>query len=224
MGGGFQFVEIIILALVAAFIALRLRSVLGRRTGQERPSSAEAEKRDPNDAAAGTIEGEVVEASMRGGSAYWSLSKKMKTEIDTITRRDRNFDLEGFLDGAEKAYSTILEGFWSGDKKAIQPFLSETVYQQFHGAIKDREKKGQTVENRLIDVSQVKLKDVLLDSRRAELTVEFMSDIVAVTKDKEGKLVEGDLSDSVQVTDIWTFARELGSRDPNWVLVATRAG
>lgn len=224
MGGGFQFVEIIILALVAAFIALRLRSVLGRRTDRERSSSAEAEKRNPKDTAAGIIEGEVVEASMRGGDAYWSLSKKMKTEIDAITRGDRKFDLNGFLEGAEKAYSMILEGFWSGDKKAIQPFLSETVYQQFDGAIRDREKKGQTVENRLIGTSQVNLKDVLLDSRRAELTVEFMSDIVAVTKDKAGKLVEGDLSDSVQVTDIWTFARELGSRDPNWILVATRAG
>ncbi len=118
----------------------------------------------------------------------------------------------------------VLEAFWAGRKEDIREFLSDQVYNQFSGAIDERENEGLKVENRLLDTDEISVDRAQLAGRTAEITIKFISDIIAVTRNREGSLVEGDLSDSIQVTDIWTFSRELGSRDPNWLLVATRAG
>jgi predicted lipid-binding transport protein (Tim44 family) len=222
---------IIILAMVAAFILLRLRSVLGRRTGHEAPPprditpkrrDAEAETGDERDSyghkAASLTHFEAPDETLD------KLSPPSRDAAEKIISIEGDFHPGSFIDGAEQAYGMILEAFWAGKLEEVRSYLSDQVYSQFESALKAREADGLVVENRLIEVTDKKIDLIEILDRHARIVVRFVSEIVSLTKDSDGKLVEGDMSDTVKVTDIWTFSREVGSRDRNWALTATRAG
>lgn len=231
MSESLHFVDIIIWAMIAGLIFLRLRSVLGRRTGGERPpqnrnsgnfgqkpaAANESGGRDEEFSAAGPEED-------AGIGSFQGLAPQVRQSLEAIWRRDKSFDLEVFLDGAKRAYEVILEGFWAGTRDDIRPYISDDIFDQFSSAIEVREKEGLTVENKLVETTGLSVDDARLDGDIAEITLRFISDIISITKNREGDLVEGDMSDAVKVTDIWTFSRSTRSKDPNWTLVATRAG
>ncbi len=227
MNGSFQFLDIILYAMIAAFIFLRLRRVLGRRTDHERsaPSAHGSKSKQQrtralvDDRSRADEDSELTELTLQR-----NLPAAVRKELAKIARAEPSFRLDEFLQGAKRAYRMILEAFWAGQKEEFRDFLSDQVYDQFSGVIDGRENEGLKVENRLLDTDEISVDSARLVDRTGEITIKFISDIIAVTRNREGTLVEGDLSDSIQVTDIWTFSRELGSRDPNWLLVATRAG
>ena len=227
MNGSLQFLDIILYAMIAAFIFLRLRNVLGRRTGHQGsgPSAHDARSKQHRAGALADDQSRADEDAERAELALQrNLPAAVKKELANIARAEPSFRLDEFLQGAKRAYKMVLEAFWAGRKEDIREFLSDQVYNQFSGAIDERENEGLKVENRLLDTDEISVDGAQLAGRTAEITIKFISDIIAVTRNREGSLVEGDLSDSIQVTDVWTFSRELGSRDPNWLLVATRAG
>lgn len=215
--------DIILLAMVAAFILLRLRSKLGEHSENDRfpPPAANRDHgrtRHPArtyDAEATEEEPNVVDLEGDPG---------LRRTFMEIRKADSGFDVNQFLDGAQQAYGMILEAFWSGDRETLKNFLDDSVYSQFEAAITAREAGELTLENRIVDIDSAKVVDAEFANKIAELTVQFNSEIVAVTRDKDGNVVEGDLSDVVQMNDSWTFSRTVTSRDPRWTLVATRAG
>lgn len=228
MSDNFEIIEIIVWAMFAGFIFLRLRSVLGRRTGNERPPRTGRFGRQP----AGPGDRNASDADHQGAGPdedagigdFKGLAPQVRQGLEAIWRHDKAFDLERFLDGAKKAYEVILEGFWAGDKDDIRPFIGDDIFEQFSSAIEAREKEGLTVENKLVETTDLSVDDARLEGDIAEITLRFVSDIISITRNREGELVEGNMSDAVKVTDIWTFAKGTRSSDPNWTLIATRAG
>lgn len=228
MSDNFEIIEIIVWAMFAGFIFLRLRSVLGRRTGNERPPRTGRFGRQSSgsgDQNAGDADHQGAGPDEDAGIGdFKGLAPQVRQGLEAIWRRDKAFDLEGFLDGAKKAYEVILEGFWAGNTDDIRPFIDDDIFAQFSSAIETREKDGLTVENKLVETTDLSVDDARLEGDIAEITLRFVSDIISITRDREGELVEGNMSDAVKVTDIWTFAKGTSSSDPNWTLIATRAG
>lgn len=225
MGNGFEFWDIILVAMIAAFIGLRLYSVLGRRTGNEPPASPDglSPRRTSLPDAASPDYGQVPSHAEEEIRRYAD-APEIRKGLEEILRLDPSFDVEGFIDGAQKAHELILEAFWAGKLEEVEPFLSKKVRDGFLAAVDARESAGHTLENRIVDRSACDIETARVTGGVAEIVVRFVSNIINIIRDRDGNLVEGDLSDTVQVTDIWTFAREPASADPNWTLVATRAG
>jgi predicted lipid-binding transport protein (Tim44 family) len=231
----FDIYTIIFLAL-AVFIFLRLRSVLGQRTGRERPPydpySARDAVRPSND--------KVVALPGRGGEApqrpreieepaeRWKdiaePGSSLAAGLDAIVREDQTFDAKHFLTGARAAYEMIVTAFAEGDRRALRNLLSREVYEGFEAAISEREKRGETVETRFVSIERADITGAELRGRSAQVTVRFLSKLVSVTRDRSGTVIDGNPEKVTDVTDVWTFARDLSSRDPNWKLVATEAG
>jgi predicted lipid-binding transport protein (Tim44 family) len=232
----FDIYTIIFLAL-AVFIFLRLRSVLGQRTGRERPpydpyaaresARPAAEKivalpnRTPEAVAAKPAEPVEPSARWKGVAA---LGSSLATGLDAIVGADANFDHKHFLTGARAAYEMIVNAFAEGDRRTLKNLLSREVYDGFEAAITEREKRGETVESRFVSIDNAEITAAELRGRIAQLTVRFQSKLVSVTRDKDGNAIDGSADKVTDVTDVWTFARDLSSRDPNWKLVATEAG
>jgi len=220
-----MFLDIIVLAAIAAFIFLRLRSELGKKTGNE-PMPPAAGRGSVNQQGR-TIEGysEPVETDPHVDADVIDLEEdpKLRRAYADIRRKDSSFDPGQFIVGAQAAYRMILEAFWEGDRDTLNDLLDKSVLGQFETAIDSREENGFTLENRLIDISGTRVIAAELMSDTAELTVHFTSAIVAVTRDKSGHIIEGDASDAVETNDKWTFARDIKSEDLSWTLVATRA-
>ncbi|UTW55442.1 Tim44/TimA family putative adaptor protein [Kordiimonas sp. SCSIO 12610] len=217
-------IDIIIIAALGAFIFLRLRSELGNKSGTEHlPPAANRQRQnegrdvDPYGRPMDTQQDDDSVVELEGDPA-------LRRVFQDIRRADRSFNVPQFLSGAEGAYRMILEAFWSGDSATLKEFLSEDISGQFIGAIDARADAGHTLDNRLLDIENAKVIEGRLDNKSAELTVQFTSEILAVTRDSDGRVIEGDASDAVTVNDQWTFARDVSSRDPKWILVATRAG
>jgi len=234
MSDGFQFFDIIFLAMLAGFIILRLRSVLGRRTGNERPPSEEMQRRYEGAAekpVAATIGGQngAGDAPAMGGLGAEAAEYRLELDehspafdgIEAIRQHDRGFDLEGFVAGARAAYDLILNGFWSGDREAFRPFVSDEVFDQFNEVIRERERDGMSLDNKLERVRRIEVVAARLHGSVAETVLRFVTDAIFVTVDSEGRVAEGNPVDEVEVQDIWTFERDLDSRDPNWTLVST---
>lgn len=216
--------DIILVAMIAAFIALRLRSELGKKTGNEPqpPAAGRAPYARDNHT---TIDADAVEVQQPAGDVIdMAKDPDVRAGLTDIRRADSYFDAGQFLDGAKGAYQMVLEAFWAGDKGALKDFLDDTVLQQFGAAIDQREEDGLTLENRILDITKAEISAAQLDKRQAEITIDFAAEIIAVTRDADGNLVDGDLSDAVDLEDKWTFARDTRSKDPNWTLIATRAG
>lgn len=223
-GHGTRMFEIVLIAMVAAFILLRLRSELGNKTGNEPqpPAAHPAPMRD----AGYTIDGEseTVDAVADQKIVDLDADPEVRKGLSDIRHADRDFDLTTFLTGAKGAYEMILEAFWNGDRETLRQFLDDDVFKQFSGAIDAREQQGLKMENRLLNITKEKVVQAQLSGSVAELSVQFKSEVIAVTRNADGKVVEGDVSDAVEVNDRWTFARDTKTDDPNWLLIATRAG
>jgi len=210
---------IVILALVALFIGLRLYSVLGERTGHEqqpilKPADPDArvEPRPAQPAATAPTTQDGADL------AYLPLAGP---GVRAILADDPSFDVARFLEGASAAYRMILEAFWRGDLGAVRSHVDDHVYETFAGSVAQREKDGLKLDNRLVAIDQVVISEASLDRGVALVTVRFEADIAAITRNAEGEVVAGSLSDAVQTRDLWTFRRDTGSRDPNWLLIET---
>jgi predicted lipid-binding transport protein (Tim44 family) len=210
--------EIVLLALVALFVGLRLYSVLGRRTGHEQqPILRPAETPAAAEAAAPVAD----IPSERPESAGFVYEEPATAGIRAIVSADPSFDVAAFLEGAQAAYRMILEAFWKGDREELRQLVGGHVLQAFEEAITEREAAGHRLDNRLVAIERTVIEDARLSGGTAEIEVRFDADIAAVTRDAEGNLVGGTLTDAVPTHDIWTFRRAIGSGDPNWLLVDT---
>jgi predicted lipid-binding transport protein (Tim44 family) len=232
----FDIYTIIFLAL-AVFIFLRLRSVLGQRTGRERPPY---DAYSPRDAVRGAAGDKVVTLPPRGAepvsrpaevsepSERWKgiaeAGSPAAAGLDAIAAADPNFDAKHFLAGARAAYEMIVTAFAEGDRRTLRNMLSREVAEGFEAAISERESRGETAETRFVSIDAADITSAELRGRTAQITVRFVSKLVSVTRDRTGAVIDGNPEKVTDVTDVWTFARDLSSRDPNWKLVATEAG
>lgn len=219
MGGGFQFFDIIFFALVAAFIILRLRSVLGRRTGHERP------RPDPFRPAPPEPAERAPEALPPGPGAPPAAPApgSLAAGFAQIKIADPSFDEQEFIKGARAAFEYIVAAFAAGDEDKLKPLLSTEVFDRFRDAIRNRRTSGQTHETTIVRLRDVEPVGARMEGPTASLTVRYLSEQINVTRDAAGQVVEGDPDRIAEVTDAWTYARNTRSSDPNWILVATDA-
>jgi predicted lipid-binding transport protein (Tim44 family) len=232
----FDIYTIIFLAL-AVFIFLRLRSVLGQRTGRERPpydpysSARDAMRPSPGDKVV-ALPGRAPDTQKSSEPAEpvdrWKgiaePGSALATGLDALVREDKTFDPKHFLTGARAAYDMIVTAYAAGDRRQLKNLLGREVYDGFEAAIKDRESRGETVESRFVSIDGADLVAAEARGKTAQVTVRFQSQLVSVTRDKAGNVIDGNPDKVTDVTDVWTFARDMSSRDPNWKLVATEAG
>jgi predicted lipid-binding transport protein (Tim44 family) len=210
-------VEIVLLAMVALFVGLRLYAVLGRRTGHEQQPVTRPEGVGGVEPAAPLADA-APERTDSGGLAY---EEGAASGIRAIVSADSSFDVARFLEGAQAAYRMILEAFWRGDRAELQPLVAPEVLASFDEAIAAREEAGHRLDNRLVAIERAVIESARLDGKVATIEVRFDADIAAVTRNDAGEVVAGSLSDAVSTHDVWTFRRTLGSQDPNWLLVET---
>jgi predicted lipid-binding transport protein (Tim44 family) len=220
MGDGLQIFEIVLLAMVAGFIALRLRSVLGKRPEGGAPVGPKGKPA----AAPGTASGALAAGAPTAEGAAVPVPANAVSDLRLMFGPLFNPGLVKFLDGAKRAYAMILAAFWKGDMTEASALVDAEVLRDFKAAIAARTARGEKVENRLIEVAEVRVGRAGIHNHVGEITLRFASDIVAIVRDASGRVIEGDLTDTVRVHDDWTFARNLRSKDPNWTLIATRAG
>ena len=209
--------QLLVLAAIAVFLIMRLRGVLGTREGFEKPQvTTQPQRRGPDLA---VIEGgpdmDIADHAEEGSETAAALAE--------MKRADHTFHVGEFLGGAKGAYEMILTAFSKGDLSDVVPFISEDVYEAFQSVIDDREQKGLVVDSTFVGISELTLKNATFDAetKEAEMTVRFMSELAYVVRDKGGDIVEGDPNGIKRQRDVWTFARTMGTDDPNWRLVAT---
>ena len=235
MGDGFQFIDLIFFAMVAAFLVLRLRGVLGRRSGtktghtdpfKRRPAEPVERDRDDNVVALpgrdATDEAEpapVTDAKPARAKAESPLEATL-TEIGIA---DPKFDKKEFLSGARMAFEMILGAFAGGDRAALKPMLSPEVYSNFSQVISDREKAGNKLDQTIVATKSADIVDANLDGSTAQITVKFTSEQINALRDSAGTVIEGDAKTPTTVVDFWIFARDTRSRDPNWTLIGTQS-
>jgi predicted lipid-binding transport protein (Tim44 family) len=203
--------------MVAAFLAMRLYAVLGKRTGHEQTFVA-----PPADAparpATQVIEGQPAATTITPDSP---IDAGAAAGLRSIAAADGGFDAGRFVEGATSAYRMILEAYWRGDTDKLRTLTGEHVFEAFNHAIEERKAAGFSLDNRLVTIDKAVISAATLDGRQAEITVRFDADIAAVTRDESGKVVAGSLDDATPTHDAWTFAREVRSGDPNWLLIDT---
>jgi predicted lipid-binding transport protein (Tim44 family) len=217
-----QFFDIILFAMVAGFIAFRLYTVLGRRTGHERSPDEQVRVPDPARAAPPPKDN-VVTLPDRGGQSAPATTPLARALLD-IKLADRGFDETRFMAGARAAHEMIVTAFAKGDRDALKPLLSDDVFATFEAEIRGREQRKERMDFAVAGLKTSRFTSAELKGRIAEVTVGFESDIISARYDSAGKLIEGDAKTPHTVTDIWTFARDTSARDPNWKLVATASG
>ncbi|MGZ8389036.1 MAG: Tim44/TimA family putative adaptor protein [Rhodoplanes sp.] len=219
------------------FIFLRLRSVLGQRTGRERPpydpfSARDAVRNAPSekvvalpprspDSVAKPAEPSEPADRWKDISPPGSLAAD---GLQAIVAQDKSFDPQHFLTGARAAYEMIVTAFADGDRRALKNLLSKEVYDGFESAIREREAQNYRAETRFVSIDTCEIIGAELRAKTAQITLRFVSQLISVTRDRSGKVVDGNPEKVTEVTDVWTFARDVSSRDPNWKLVATEAG
>ena len=211
---------IVILALVALFIGLRLYSVLGERTGpeQQQPILKPADPEARVEPRVTTPASPLQPATDPADTAYLPMAGP---GVRALLAADAAFDVARFLEGAQAAYRMILESYWKGDMEAVRPFVDGNVFEAFETSVAQRNKEGLIVDNRLVAIDQAVISAAALENNVAFITVRFEADIAAVTRNKDGEVVAGSMSDAVQTRDLWTFRRDISGRDPNWLLVET---
>lgn len=253
MGEASSLLNLILLA-IAVGIFLKLRSVLGRRTGEERPPYDPFASNDKPTLPGQSLPGndKVVRLPQRGpvakddtveaadGNATFGAypqrppyvandrwgglvpeGSPIAQTLSDIAQIDRHFDLQEFMSGARAAYEMIVTAFANGERATLKPLLADHVYQGFEGVIAGREERGETIDQTFIGISKADLYQADLADHRARLTIRFVSELTACTKNNDGIVIEGDPVTIRKVTDIWTFERDVKASDPNWRLVAT---
>ena len=212
---------IVILALVALFIGLRLYSVLGERTGHEQPILKPAEPDQADSRVEPRAPARNAGATTAGDPDELSYLPTAGPGVRALLAADGSFDVARFLEGSKAAYRLVLEAFWKGDLEAMRPYVDNHVFETFAGAVEQRSKDGLVLDNRLVAIEQALIAGAELDRTVALVTVRFEADIAAVTRNSSGDVVAGSLSDAIQTRDRWTFRRDIASSDPNWLLVET---
>lgn len=241
MQNSFDMTTLIFLAL-AVFVAWKLRSVLGQKTGSEQPpkdpfARREAPPMRPDQQGQGPEQRDNVirlpgaandPVAAPPSSERWKdiapPDSPLAAGIDAVIKQEPSFDPRDFLAGAKSAYETIVTAFARGDRKTLKGLLAKEVYDGFEQAITDREKRGEKAESSFVSLDKAELAAVEVKGKTAQVTIAFVSQLISVTRDAQGAVVDGSADQVVVVNDIWTFSRQLGSRDPNWLLVATEAG
>jgi len=209
---------------VAGIILFRLYTVLGRRTGHERPPRENYQfSRNPD--AAPPADDTAVTVPDRSAARNEVVSDKPSDPVARglldIKLADRNFETEHFVSGARSAYEMIITAFAKGDRAALRPLLNDEVYRAFDHAIAAREAQQETIEFTFVGFKDVKVVEAVLKGRAAEITLAFGAQFISATSDANGAVVEGDAKSVRDVTDVWTFSRDTRARDPNWTLIAT---
>ena len=213
--------EIVLLAMVAAFLGLRLYSVLGRRAEhEEQPEPTRFESPELPPAGAGQLR----PAQPARPAALEGALPAVERGVRDIAAADKRFDVSGFVEGAKGAYGMILEAFWAGDRETLRELCDDDVYAGFEGAISAREAAGETLDNRLVRIEDATIDMAELVGPIARVRMRFIADIAAVTRDKDGTVVAGSLDDAIESRDVWTFSRNTAARDPNWLLDETDEG
>ncbi len=224
----------ILLLAVAIIIFFRLRSVLGRKTGTERPrldpyaapDAASPRERDSNVVTLPRAQVRVPEPKPGSPSVDERLSSVPADSgalqpLREIAAADPSFEIGAFLKGAKAAYETVVTAYAQGDRKMLRTLLSPEVYDSFNAVIAERESRDETTEFSFVGILSADPTDANLTGHVAHITVRFVSELVTAVRDKMGNVVEGDLKSVRRVTDVWTFERDVASPDPNWRLVAT---
>jgi predicted lipid-binding transport protein (Tim44 family) len=221
--GEFQYFDIILFAMVAGFLVLRLRSVLGRRTGNERRRDLFPRRAAP---AADNNVTTLVEPDKRitrpAGDA--SAADEVAEGLNRIRGADSSFDPAHFIEGARSAFEMIVAAFAKGEKADLRPLLSDEVFHRFSIAIDERVDAKETLETQIEKLDKVDIVEAGLAGRTAQVTLKLVSHQINVTRAMDGSIVDGAPGQSVEKTDYWTFARDTRSTDPNWALVATSSG
>ncbi len=221
-------IDLLLFALIAAFLVFRLRSVLGRRTGNERPPIEPNARRGgqrPAPAADNGNDENVVALPERQSEDTFieEAEGDLGENLRKIRSADSSFNTEQFLEGARAAFEMIVTSFATGDRETLRPLLSDEVYENFAGAIVERADQGNVMEMTLVGIRSSDIIEASMDGRVAFVTVKFVTEQIEVTRDSAGEVISGDPTRVTTVTDIWTFARNTRSRNPNWTLVATEA-
>lgn len=231
MGGNMEFFDIILFAMLAVFLVYRLRGVLGKRTGHER------QERHGADAFLSPDEQSDASADAGRGGADNIISLPDRSEDEEalepetplgaafaqIRALDRSFDPDEFINGAQAAFEMILQAFTEGDGKTLNTLLSPEVYENFASAIRARELANNTQETTLAGIKSAEIIDAELEGRTAKVTVKIVSEQINATRDENGAVIDGDPNAVIEITDIWVFARDVKSSNPNWALLATGA-
>ncbi|MEN0087302.1 MAG: Tim44/TimA family putative adaptor protein [Pseudomonadota bacterium] len=239
----------LIFVAVFIFVALRLRSVLGTRTGEEEnhggryqvPRNREAASRDDaQEPDADDTDDNVVTLPNRGGAAeriaelveenrkrqvakFAKPDTALAQSLAMLMSRDEHFEPADFIKGAKMAYEMIVTAFADGDRATLKNLLAKDVYGGFDAAIAEREANGERVESSFVGVEKAEYVEVEADGEEAQVTVRFVSQIISTTRNAEGDVVDGDPEEVAEVKDVWTFARPVNASDPNWKLIATEA-
>jgi len=230
MQDGFD-LSVIVFLVLAAFVGWRLYSVLGTRTerdGEPSPSrfrpvapAKPAEIPSANDT---IIEGEAKPVH---DPARWrgiaEADSPLAQSLDRIVEAEPGFDARHFLSGGRAAYEAIVLAFAAGDRSTLKDLLSRDVFESFTGAIAERESKGETVETTFVGLDKVEIKDAQIKGKAVQITVKILSKLITATRNANGDVIEGATDKVIDVTDVWTFAREVGNLDPAWKLIATEA-
>lgn len=228
MGEGFQFLDVILFAMVAAFLVLRLRSVLGKRTGhqQHREDSISRSNKQSN------TEDNVVELPEREKKATNSTKEsddqipsddKLGKGLQRIQIADPSFEPMEFVEGARNAFELIVESFANSDTDTLENLLEKEVFENFRDTILEREQTNETLETTIISFKSAKIIEADIKENNAIITIEYKTEQINVTRDSEDRVIEGDPNQVTEIIDIWSFIRDTGSPDPNWKLVETRS-
>lgn len=237
---GFIDIYSVIFLVLAVVIFFRLRGVLGRRTGSERPpfdpysrSQREVPKAANGDEKVISLPGRGPEQSAAIADVETAAAERVKTlapagtplneALVAIAKADATFKAGTFLSGAKAAYETIVTAYAEGERKTLKQLLSREVFDGFVAAIAQRESRGEVMEFKFVGIDKAEITDAALKNGTAHVTVRFLSKLISATFDAGGEVVDGDPVHVGDVTDIWTFARDVSSRDPNWKLVATES-
>jgi predicted lipid-binding transport protein (Tim44 family) len=228
MGDGFQFLDIVLFAMVAAFLVLRLRSVLGKRTGHQEPRQDPISQRQKNS----ETEGNVAKLPNRNNDAddvqadpieALDPNDPLSAGITQIRIADNSFNPAEFAGGSRGAFEMIVQAFAEGDAETLENLLADDVFDNFNTAITERADANQSHETTIIGIKSAEIVEAEMGGRNALVTMKFVSEQVNVTRDSENRVVDGDPNQVTDITDIWTFSRDTKSRDPNWKLVETRS-
>lgn len=226
--------SLVILGALALFVIWKLRSVLGVRVDRDNPAAPSrfrplAPPAGPQGPRAAPSPGASFAAAENGKtpSDRWKdLAEpggKALAGLDAIAKADRDFSAPAFLEGARKAYGMIVDAFAKGDRDLLGRLLAREVFDSFAREIEKREERGETAEARLASLDSALIEDARTNAGALQITVRFNAKLVCVRRDGEGRIVEGDPSEPMEVIDLWTFAREIAARDPNWRLIATES-
>ncbi|MBU2531835.1 MAG: Tim44/TimA family putative adaptor protein [Alphaproteobacteria bacterium] len=242
MSGNIDFLTLIAL-LVTVFVVIKLRSALGRKTPDEDQARYErqAKAREAREAAAGDkvvtlprrerdhVENRQFEsepsktAEERLEMRSANILPAARGDLMKIAEHDPSFDAEHFANGAKQAYEMIVTAFAEGNRDMLSSLLSRDVFEGFSAAIEDREGRGEKVDQSFVGINRCDITEASLDGSEASITLKFVSQLITATMNHAGDVISGDSQKIQEVTDIWTFARDVDSQDPNWRLVATQA-